>query len=541
MNDKPGEQNLLRDAAEVKLAQHVSRLAAMARPVEELLHELQVHQIELEMQNETLRQTQIAMEESRDRYVDLYDFSPVAYFTLTAAGLISEVNLTGAAQLKVERKKLLQRRFTQFVALEHRDRWYRFFSRAKRLGEAQHIELILTCADGAACDVRMDCLPIQADSGGLSVRIALTDVTERNRAEEALRLSALRYQLLFDSSRDALMTAAPPTWRFTAANTATLQLFGASSIDEITALAPRDVSPVRQPDGRLSNEKALEMIAIALHAGSHLFEWEHQRLDGQTFPADVLLTRMESGGEVFVQATVRDISERKKLGDEIRGSRQQLRELAKKIELLREEERKYIAREVHDELGQILTALRMDVALVNLRFGGKNTEFLAKTQGMTALLDQASRAVRNIVSNLRPTALDMGLVHAVGWLCNEFSAHIGSRCVFHTIETHVQLEEDRSVAIFRVVQELLTNAARHAEANNVTVDLVRNADYLSVKVSDDGKGFDSLATANNKSFGLLGVRERALSLGGHLEVVSAPGQGTRVILVVPIKPNGDER
>jgi diguanylate cyclase (GGDEF)-like protein/PAS domain S-box-containing protein len=132
-------------------------------------------------------------------------------------------------------------------------------------------------------------------------------------AEEALWISGRKHQLLFDSSRDALMMLAPPSWKFTGANQATLKLFGASSVAEFTSLGPWDVSPERQPDGCSSSEKAQEMIAIAMNEGSHNFEWEHQRLNGQSFAADVLLTRMEVGTEVFLQATVRDITERKTL------------------------------------------------------------------------------------------------------------------------------------------------------------------------------------------------------------------------------------
>jgi PAS domain S-box-containing protein len=134
------------------------------------------------------------------------------------------------------------------------------------------------------------------------------DISQRKRTEEELRLTALRYQLLFDSSRDALMIVTPPQWKFTGANQTTLRLFGAKSLAELSSLGPLDVSPERQQDGRLSGEKAQEMIELAMREGTHFFEWEHKRLDGKTFIADVLLTRMNIGDEVFLQATVRDIS-----------------------------------------------------------------------------------------------------------------------------------------------------------------------------------------------------------------------------------------
>ncbi|OGT01468.1 MAG: hypothetical protein A3F73_04855 [Gallionellales bacterium RIFCSPLOWO2_12_FULL_59_22] len=149
----------------------------------------------------------------------------------------------------------------------------------------------------------------------------LRDMRKLKQTEDALRVSSLKYQMLFDSSRDALMTLTPPSWKFTGANQATLQLFGASSVAEFTALGPWDVSPERQPDGRPSSEKAQEMIATAMREGSFFFEWEHQHIGGQPFAADVLLTRMNLGENVFLQATVRDISEQVRIKADLEQAR----------------------------------------------------------------------------------------------------------------------------------------------------------------------------------------------------------------------------
>jgi len=138
---------------------------------------------------------------------------------------------------------------------------------------------------------------------------------ELSSANEQLQHEISEHKILFDSSHDALMLLAPPSWKFTGANKATLQLFGAASMADFTALGPWDVSPERQPDGRLSSEKAQEMIATAMRVGACFFEWVHQRLDGQPFISDVLLTRMQDG-DTFLQATVRDISERKRMEQE---------------------------------------------------------------------------------------------------------------------------------------------------------------------------------------------------------------------------------
>ena len=258
------------------------------------------------------------------------------------------------------------------------------------------------------------------------------------------------------------------------------------------------------------------------------------------FLNEASLVRHASGEPLFMQGVLVDITGLKNLENELKESRQSLRNLADKSEISREDERKRIALEVHDELGQILTALRLDVTVINLRFGEHNAALLEKTQGMAVLLDQADRSVRNIVSNLRPASLEMGIVSAVWGLCDEFAARTGSSCILYTVEERIDLDEIRAVAVFRIVQALLTNAARHAGASSVKVTLARHADDLHVEVRDNGKGFDPAATAENKSFGLFGIRERAIALDGTVDVVSAPNQGTVVTLIVPIKPNASQ-
>ena len=140
-----------------------------------------------------------------------------------------------------------------------------------------------------------------------------SEIAERNRAEEKLRASEGKYRGLFESSRDAIMTIEPPTWRFTSGNPAAVRMFGAKNEEEFVALAPWEVSPEQQPDGRFSGDKAREMIEAAVREGSHFFEWTHRRIGGEEFPANVLLTKMEREGKVIVQATVRDITERKRM------------------------------------------------------------------------------------------------------------------------------------------------------------------------------------------------------------------------------------
>jgi signal transduction histidine kinase len=202
-------------------------------------------------------------------------------------------------------------------------------------------------------------------------------------------------------------------------------------------------------------------------------------------------------------------------------------------EAARERERKHIAREVHDELGQILTALRMDTSFIAMRFGTLDPALNAKVLGMRALVDNAIQGVRNVASNLRPVALDMGLFLALDWLCKDFVTRTGIACVLDTKEQQVVLDEARSVVVFRIVQESLTNISRYAHASRVLVTVGLRANELGVEVQDDGAGFDPALPEKAKTFGLLGMKERALALGGRLDVVSAPGQGTTIGLTIP--------
>ncbi len=230
----------------------------------------------------------------------------------------------------------------------------------------------------------------------------------------------------------------------------------------------------------------------------------------------------------------RDITERKQAELDLAESRQHLREMAAQNEELRELERKHIAREVHDELGQVLTALRMDISLLEMRFGALDPAFSGNVASMRSLVDRALSGVRNVAENLRPVALDMGLHSAIEWLCHETGQRSSMDCVFQSDGLVVDLSEERSVVLFRIAQESLTNITRYANATQVQVTLEYATHSLKLTVQDDGVGFDVKAASQRKSFGLLGMRERSFALGGTIEIVSAPGQGTCVEVTIPV-------
>jgi signal transduction histidine kinase len=213
---------------------------------------------------------------------------------------------------------------------------------------------------------------------------------------------------------------------------------------------------------------------------------------------------------------------------------QRLRELVVQNEKAREEERKYVAQELHDELGQVLTAVRMALLLMELRFCPDDAALAKVVADMKGLLDRAIQGTRDVVLHLRPTALDGGLVSALKWLSQDFFKRTGIACGLHIDDAHITVDETRSIVIFRIVQESLTNITRYAEASAVHIEVSQCGGALVIEISDDGKGFDVAAVGTRNTFGLLGMRERAKALGGRIDIVSTPLDGTTVRVSIPM-------
>ncbi len=221
--------------------------------------------------------------------------------------------------------------------------------------------------------------------------------------------------------------------------------------------------------------------------------------------------------------------------EELFRSRQMIRELAAHNEKIREAERARIAREIHDEFGQYLTALRMDTAMLNIRFGaGAGNEALKQQlDGMKQTIDTSIGVVRNLASTLRPGALDMGLVSAAEWLLAGFEERTGIHYRLHAPQEDLILDNERATAAFRILQEALTNITRYAHASAVEIDIQVADAALVMVVRDDGIGFDPAEVRTRKTFGLLGIRERVLIFGGESRIDSTPGNGTILYVRIP--------
>ena len=236
--------------------------------------------------------------------------------------------------------------------------------------------------------------------------------------------------------------------------------------------------------------------------------------------------------------TIQDITERKNIEHALLESREQLRELSAYMEAIREEERKRIAMEIHDELGQLLTALKMDVSLLKMRLA-QDADAARKVDDMRELVEKTIWMVRNVASHLRPAALNFGIVSALEWLVEDFGRRKGLSCQLWINGPEPVLDDAHATAVFRIVQASLTNVALHAGASRVDVTLTNTETTLDLYVSDDGCGFDPAAARKGYSYGLLGMSERARLIGGSLRIDSSPETGTVVSIHVPL--GGGER
>ena len=216
----------------------------------------------------------------------------------------------------------------------------------------------------------------------------------------------------------------------------------------------------------------------------------------------------------------------------LRASSEQLRQLAAHLLSVREEERARISREVHDELGQSLTAVKIDLAWLEFRMPNTGG-MVERIRSTRQLADSMIHSIRRISTELRPAVLDLGLAAAVEWQVQDFQARSGIECTVRLLTRDV-VAANASTAMFRIFQETLTNVARHSEATRAEVVLQKQGNRLVLLIHDNGRGFDQADAARSKSLGLLGMRERAAILGGRVDISSAPGQGTTVTAWIPI-------
>ena len=366
----------------------------------------------------------------------------------------------------------------------------------------------------------------------------IKEISQRKKSELELRESEYKFKMLFNSANDAtFVTQLSPEKTygdFIEVNEVACKKLGYAK-EEFLQLSPSAIiSPKQISDFNINIEKLLT-------EGHIIYDTVYRAKDKKLFPVEVNSHLFLFNEKLTVLSIARDITDRKQAEEKLRKSSKLLRELATHIQTVREEERTMIAREIHDELGQVLTVMKIQLSLLGNKLNPEQIALKEKIDSLTKLIDQSVESVQKISAKLRPTILDeLGLNAAIEWQTEEFEKLTNIKCSLLLPKDDLKLTSNKSTAIFRIFQEALTNIARHSGADKVTISLITNQNNLNLEITDNGKGISNEQIKDLKSLGIHGMEERALIFGGQVTLDGTSGKGTKVKVEIPIEQGKDE-
>lgn len=419
---------------------------------------------------------------------------------------------------------------------DHIERFVRTGETSRRMG--LQTTLWALHADGTE-------FPIEASisqatvAGRILLTVILRNITERisaerevRRSHQELREGDARLEAILRSAMDAIITVNADQ-RIILFNAAAEQMFGCSAAETIGGPLDRFI-PERFRKGHRAHIDQFSRTGETSRRMGLQTALYGLRADGTEFPIEASISYAHIAGQKLLTVILRDITERVNAEQHIRQAHEELRGLSLAMLEVRETERTRIARELHDELGQALTAMKMDVDLLEATVPPERADLLERVAAMHELLDFTVSTTRRISSDLRPLVLDdLGLGAAAEWLVQNLVQRAGLACELRVDPSFAELGEPYASTLFRVMQESLTNVTRHAHAKRVDVQLDRSGDDALLSVSDDGIGMDPNVRPKT-SFGLRGISERVLLLGGAVDISSRPGVGTKLVVRVPL-------
>ena len=474
-----------------------------------------------------------ALRESEDRYRSLVATSLDAVLLTVPDGRILGANEAACRMFGRSEGELIRVGWRRVMdasdprlapALEERTRTGRF-----------HGELTLVRGDGSKFSAEISSAVFRNQAGEPRISLVIRDITERKRAEETLERERNLLRTLIDHIPDAIYVRDTAN-RFVLANETVARRMGAASPADLIGKTDADFYPAKQA----AHFTALDREVLAGRALVN-FEEDITHLDGKR--RFILATKVplrNAQGEVIALVGIgRDITDHKRVIKALRQSEARLHALMARLQAVREEERIHIAREIHDTFGHALTDLKFDLAWLGRRLTeagvGSRTAIQRRIAAMGKRVEMEMESVRRISGELRPALLDtVGLVPAIEWLAKGFQARTRIRCRMVLPPAPLPLDGARSTAIYRVLQELLANVARHARATTVNIRLQAGAGWVELRVSDNGRGIPKSAVNDPHSLGLLGASERAGSLGGRLLIHGECNQGTTVTVRLPM-------
>ncbi|WP_416148420.1 histidine kinase [Pseudomonas sp. KU26590] len=365
---------------------------------------------------------------------------------------------------------------------------------------------------------------------------ARDDIARRLAGEEALRLA----QFSIDQSTVGIL------W----VNWDSHVRYANQAAETMLGYAPGGVvdRPLIEFEPGLNMDRWLNLwkTARSSEEGPQNYESNCMRADGSILPADVSLSFLRFRDAEYLVVFITDVTERRRSLAALQESEarlqvlaEQLRDLSAHLETVREEEKARIAREVHDELGQMLTVLKLETSMCELAYADLDPGLRDRLNSMKRLIAQLFQLVRDVATALRPPILDAGIASAIEWQARRFEARTQIPCLVQVPDNLPSLPDATAIGLFRILQESLTNVMRHAEAHTVELSLTLRDGVLCMRIADDGKGFD-LRAERPASFGLVGMRERVLIMGGQLHLDTLPGEGTTLRIHIPLDPVAEE-
>jgi PAS domain S-box-containing protein len=414
------------------------------------------------------------------------------------------------------------------IAHEH---WLRLLN-----GETGSVELRLRKKSGTWewLNCRYNALSFDTKGNPMQSLLTTSVITERKLAEELLQKYADDLNDLYQNAPCGYHSI-DRDGTFVRINDTELQWLGYSRGELIGNLKISDLVTQKERE-RFNRQFSL----LKTRGWIKDFETEITCKDGSLLPIllNAAAIKDQNGNFIIGHITIYDRTERKLADDKLKKSHQQMQALSAHLLSVREEERTRIAREIHDEFGQALTILKFDLSALGKKLSEDQHDLLEKIWAMSTMIDNTANSVRRICADLRPAILDFGLTAAMEWLAAEFQKLTGIQCNIDVkaagFALDMSLSEELSTSIFRICQEALTNVARHAEATSVSIALEKLHNKLSLNISDNGKGIESVEPSTTLSFGVLGIKERARLLGGEISIKGTPQTGTQIKLLVPL-------
>ncbi|MEW6001600.1 MAG: PAS domain S-box protein [Nitrospirota bacterium] len=363
-----------------------------------------------------------------------------------------------------------------------------------------------------------------------------TEIIERNRAEATIEDLKRRIELILQSAGEGIF-GLDQEGKHTFVNRAASEMLGCEDRD-LLGQPGHSIWHHSKPDGNPYPEEECPIYSTYKNGAIFIRDDEvFWRKDGTCFPVRYTCTPIRDGEKIIgAVVSFRDISKRKKAEEELKKSHEQLRNLSEHLQSIREEERTNVAREIHDELGQVLTVLKMDLSWLANKLYPDHKPLLEKIESMSKTVNSTIKIVKRICAELRPGILDdLGLIPAIEWQVEEFQNRSGIKCDVSINPKSIIVDKELSTAIFRIFQETLTNVMRHANATEVRVSFEKKNGNLILEVKDNGKGItEDQILDSSKSFGLIGIRERAHFWGGDVKIDGIPNRGTTITVRIPL-------